>query len=78
MSDTFKKIEKRHHIKLVHGGTYYAVEVDIELIETDAGWSPCLSLEDAEKLDEVRKALSREDIDTASKLSKVYRLTPVN
>ena len=59
------------------GGSYVA-EVDIELIETDAGWSPYLSLKDAEKLDDVREALRREDIDTASKLSEVYRLTPVN
>ena len=48
-------------------------EVDIELIETGEGWSPYLSLEDAEKLDDVRVALRREDIDTVSKLSKVYR-----
>lgn len=70
-------MKKRHHIKLVHEGNYVA-EVDIELIETDEGWSPYLSLEDAERLDEVRVALRREDIDTASKLSKVYRLSPVN
>ena len=70
-------MKKRHHIKLVHEGSYVA-EVDIELIETGEGWSPYLSLEDAEKLDDVREALRREDIDTASKLSKVYRLTPVN
>ncbi len=70
-------MKKRHHIKRVHEGSYVA-EVDIELIETDEGWSPYLSLEDAEKLDDVRQALRREDIDTASKLSKVYRLTPVN
>ncbi len=53
-------------------------EVDIELIETDEAWSPYLSLEGAEKLDDVRVALRREDIDTKSKLSKVYRLSPVN
>jgi len=70
-------MKKRHHIKLVHEGSYVA-EVDIELIETGEGWSPYLSLEDAEKLDDVREALRREDIDTARKLSKVYRLTPVN
>jgi hypothetical protein len=70
-------MKKRRQIKLVHEGSYVA-EVDIELIETGTGWSPCLSLEDAEKLDDVREALRREDFDTASKLSKVYRLTPVN
>ncbi len=70
-------MKKRHHIKLVHEGNYVA-EVDIELIETGEGWSPYLSLKDAEKLDDVRVALRHEDIDTASKLSKVYRLSPVN
>jgi hypothetical protein len=39
-------------------------EVNIELIETGAEWSPYLSLEDAEKLDDVREALRRKDFDT--------------
>ena len=47
---------KRHHTKLVHEGQYVA-EVDIELIDTAEGWSPYLSLEDAQKLDDVRQAL---------------------
>ncbi len=70
-------MKRRHHIKLVHERSYVA-EVEIELIETGEGWSPYLSLEDAEKLDDVREALRQEDIDAARKLSKVYRLTPVN
>ncbi len=70
-------MKKRHHIKLVHEGSYVA-EVGIELIETGEGWSPYMSLEDAEKLDDVRVSLRREDIDTASNLSKVYHLSPVN
>ncbi|HDZ01344.1 MAG TPA: hypothetical protein ENH52_07770 [Nitrospirae bacterium] len=70
-------MKRRHHIKLVHERSYVA-EVEIELIDTGEGWSPYLSLEDAEKLDDVREALRREDIDAARKLSKVYRLTPVN
>jgi hypothetical protein len=41
--------------KLVHEGNYVA-EVDIELIYTDEGWSPYLSLEDALKLDDVRES----------------------
>ncbi len=68
-------MNKRHHVKLVHEGSYVA-EVDIELIDTEGGWSPYLSLEDAEKLDDVREALRREDIPTASNLARVYRLTP--
>ncbi|MFM7791207.1 MAG: hypothetical protein ACKO90_24910 [Microcystis panniformis] len=34
-------------------------EVEVELIETPEGWSPYLSLEDAQKLDDVREALRR-------------------
>jgi hypothetical protein len=70
-------MKKRHHVKLVHEGNYVA-EVDIQLIETGEGWSPYLSLEDAGKLDDVREALRREDVKSASKVAKVYRLTPVN
>ena len=66
----------RRHAKLVHEGQYVA-EVDVELIETDAGWSPYLSLEDACKLDDVRDALRRGDIKAASRLARVFTLTPV-
>ncbi|MFN8496245.1 MAG: hypothetical protein U0641_00145 [Anaerolineae bacterium] len=65
------------HTKLVHVGQYVA-EVDVELIDTSDGWSPYLSLEDAYKLDEVREALRHGDVARAAKLSRVYRLTPVD
>ncbi len=67
---------KRHHTKLVHEGQYVA-EVDIELIDVEEGWAPYLSLEDAQKLDEVRQALRRGDLKTASRLARVFSLTPV-
>lgn len=69
-------MNKKHYVKLIHEGKYVA-EVDIELIDTGEGWSPYLSLEDAEKLDDVREALRRGDIATASKLARVYKLSPV-
>jgi hypothetical protein len=53
-----KVMKKRHYTKLVHEGKYVA-EVDVELIDTDDGWSSYLSLEDAYKLDDVREALGR-------------------
>ena len=56
----------------------FPTKSNVELIETGEGWSPYLSLEDAGKLDDVREALRREDVDSASKAAKVYRLTPVN
>jgi hypothetical protein len=71
-----KNVNIRHHRKLVHEG-HYVAEVEVSLIETEEGWSPYLSLEDAYKLDDVRDALRRGDIRRASQLSRVYTLTPV-
>lgn len=62
--------------KLVHVREYVA-EVDIQLIESETGWSPSLSVEDAEKLDRVRQFLLDGDLASASKIAKVYSLTPV-
>lgn len=67
---------KRQISKLVHVDEYVA-EVNIELIYTDDDWSPYLSVEDASKLDDVREALKRKDIETAARLSRVYKLLPV-
>ncbi|MGH9361095.1 MAG: hypothetical protein ACRD2T_04205 [Thermoanaerobaculia bacterium] len=67
----------KRHKKLLHEGEY-AAEVEVELIETEDGWSPYLSLADAEKLDAVREALRRGDLATAGKLARVYRLTPIS
>ena len=69
-------MRKRHHTKLVHEGQYVA-EVEVDLIETDEGWSPYLSLDDAYKLDDVRAALRRGDLQTATRLSRVFSLTPI-
>jgi hypothetical protein len=66
----------RRHTKFVREGSY-AAEVDVELIEDDNGWSPYLSLGDARKLDDVREALRRGDLDAASRLARVFSLTPV-
>jgi hypothetical protein len=52
--------------------------VDVELIEADDGWSPYLSLDDANKLDAVREALRRGDIQAASRRARVFSLTPVS
>lgn len=69
-------MKKRRQTKLIHGGRYVA-EVDIELIDTDEAWSPYLSLEDAQKLDDVRQALRREDLKSASRVARIYTLTPL-
>lgn len=62
--------------KLIHEGDY-AAEVEVDLIESEDSWSPYLTLDDAEKLDEVRAALRRRDIRAASRLARVFYLTPV-
>ncbi len=69
-------MRKKSHTKLTHEGQYVA-EVDIELIDTDEEWSPYLSLDDAQKLDDVRDALRKGDLKAASRLARVYTLTPV-
>jgi hypothetical protein len=63
--------------KLVHEGEY-AAEVEVELVTTDEGWSPYLSLEDAERLDTVREALRRGDLREAGRGARLYRLTPIS
>jgi len=40
----------RKHTKFVHEGNY-AAEVEIEIIDSEDGWTPYISLDDALKLD---------------------------
>ena len=68
---------KKPYTKRIHEGQYVA-EVDIELMVTDEDWSPYLSLEDAYKLDDVREALRRGDVEASAKLARVFTLTPVS
>ena len=66
----------RRRIKYIHEGRYVA-EVDVDLLEDDAGWSPYLTVEDACRLDDVRDALRQGDLSAASALARVYKLEPV-
>lgn len=63
-------------VELVREGRYVA-EVDVELIETDAEWSPYFSADDAEKLEAVRLALRRGDVKAAARLARIFELTPI-
>jgi hypothetical protein len=67
---------KKRQLKLVHVGEYVA-EVEVELVYTDEGWSPYLSLNDALKLDEVRELLRQGDLEVAARLARVFKLVPV-
>lgn len=67
---------KKQTTRLIHFGEYVA-EVDVELVYTDDEWSPYLSVDDAMKLDDVREALRQKDFATATKLARVYKLSPL-
>ncbi len=67
---------KRQFVEFVREGRY-AAEVDVELIDDDAGWAPYFSLDDAKKLEAVRLALRARDFATAAKIARVFELQPV-
>ena len=46
-------------------------------MEAAGEWSPYLTLDDAYRLDDIRDALRWGDIRTASRMARVYKLTPV-
>jgi len=50
----------------------------VELIETEEGWSPYLSLKDAYTLDDAREALRRGDLQGAARTARVFKLQPVS
>lgn len=66
----------RQKLKLVHEGQYVA-EVAVEVTESEQGWTPTISLEDAYKLDDVREALKAGDFKAAAQYGRVYELKPV-
>ena len=67
---------QRMMTKLVREGEF-AAEVDVQLIDAEGGWAPCLPLEEAYKLDDVREALREGDLSRAARMARVFRLTPV-
>jgi hypothetical protein len=69
-------MKQRKKSKYMHEGQYVA-EVEVALVEDDTGWSPYLSVEDAYKLDDVRDALRRGDLESAAKYRRIYKLRPV-
>jgi hypothetical protein len=69
-------MKSRGQSKFVHEGKFVA-EVKVRLIDSGEAWGPYLSLEDARRLDEVRLALRRGDIVSASRMARVFRLMPV-
>lgn len=70
-------MNKCKHIKYVHERKYFA-EIEVELLETDSGWSPYLSIEDALKIDDVRDALQHNDVEKAKINASVYEVVSIN
>lgn len=66
----------RHKTKFIHESRYVA-EVEVEVIEDETSWSPYLSLEDAQRFDQVRAALKNGDVKAAAWIGRVYTLAPV-
>ncbi len=62
--------------KYVHEGQY-AAAVEVSLVDDGGDWSPCLSTEDAYKLDDVREALRKGDLQKAAKNARVYEMKPL-
>jgi hypothetical protein len=69
-------VTRRCHTEFAGEGQYGA-EVDVELIDAQVGWSPLLTLEDAQKLDDVRQGLRRGDPKRPAQLGCVFKLTPI-
>jgi len=69
-------MKRRKKTKYVHEGQYVA-EVEVDLVEDETEWSPYLSIEDAYKLDDVRDALRRGDLESAVRYGRIYELRPV-
>ncbi len=70
-------MNKRKQIKSIREGNYLA-EVTVEILETSESWSPYLFLKDAYKLDDVREALQKNDLEKAMRLAKIYTLQPIS
>lgn len=61
----------------IHEGEYM-VEMQVTLTELDHAWGPLLAADDVKRLDLVRDALRRRDLDTASKFGRVFKLSPLD
>lgn len=69
-------MKQRKKSKFVHVGRYVA-EVEVTLVEDATGWSPYLTVEDAQKLDAARDALRQQDLVSAARYGRIYELRPV-
>lgn len=66
----------RRQEKFIHVGNFVA-KVEVDLVNSEDSWSPCLSFADAQKLDKIRIALQKGDIKAAAQNAQIFQLTPV-
>ena len=66
----------RQKIKFIHARQFVA-EVAVHVMESDDGWSPTISLADACRLDDVRRALKAGNLKAAARYGPVYEMRPV-
>ena len=66
----------RRQTKFIHERQFVA-EMAVDVVESDYGWSPSISLADACKLDDVRRALKAGDLKAAARYGPVYEMRPV-
>jgi uncharacterized protein (DUF111 family) len=64
-------MKRRKTTKVVRVGDY-AVEVEVVMLEDEDGWGPYLTVEDALKLEDVKSALKRGDLEEPAKLGRCY------
>lgn len=66
----------RRAIEIIHEGRR-AAEIGVDLIDEDGGWAPYFSLDDARKIETVRRALRESDLAGAAQIGRVFELVPV-
>jgi len=70
-------MSRKTETRLVREGDLVA-EVVVALLDDAGDWSPTISVQDATKLDDVRRALRSGDVRHAAQLAThLYRLTPL-
>lgn len=67
---------KKRQERFVHVGDFVA-RLEIDLIFNEDSWTPCISLEDAKKMDKIRLLLQKGDYKSASENAEIFRLTPI-
>lgn len=69
-------MDTKKKTKFIHSDRYVA-EVDVELEIGDQEWAPYLSVEEARKLDLVKKCLVNKNFKPLSGIARIFEKKPV-